>query len=249
MTTQSLPSLAGRALPVLITRPEPQAGRFARELAETFGPAVRPVVAPLMEVQFDDPPLPAGPFAGLVFTSETGVEAARRLIAHGATLPQPVFCVGPRTAAVARAAGFVPQLVAPDAATLVPALRAAPDPGRLLWLRGRDRAADLPHLLPDRRIDEAIAYTQRPVPLTPGALALLSAEGPVVVPLFSPRSTLLFLAAAPARPAATLLAVAISEAAAEPLPPGLSARVEIAERPDGAAMLAAIGRVIASVSS
>lgn len=228
---------------MLITRPEPQAGRFAAALAERFGPAVAPLVAPLMAAEWRAPTLPpGGPFAAVVLTSETGAQAAGP---WRQALPARAFCVGEATAAAARARGFAPDLVAADAAALARALRALPDPGPLVWLRGEDAAADLAALLPGLHLAQAVVYAQRPCPLSAEARALLARPGAVAVPLFSPRSARLFLAAA-AAPVATLLPVAISPRTAAMLPEDLRARAGIAETPDAPGMLQALGRVLLS---
>ncbi len=88
---------------MLLTRPAAQNARFAAQVTARFGPGVRFVDSPLLAPRFLDPTLPAGPFDAVVFTSETGVAGYRRLTAEQAL---PAWCVGPRTAEAARAAGF-----------------------------------------------------------------------------------------------------------------------------------------------
>ncbi len=236
-----------QSFPILITRPEPQAGRLAAELTEAYGTRVVPLLSPLMTTEFLTPQFPAGDFAAVILTSETGAAAAERL----GPLPKPAFCVGPRTAARAAEAGFIPTVIEADAAALVATLaaasrNAAPGSAGLLWLRGADRAADLPALLPQWRIVDLIVYAQRPRALTTAALDCLGRPGPVVLPLFSPRSVRLFLAAAPSPIIARLLPVAISANAAAELPADLFAGCHIAETPDGVGMLVAIGRAISA---
>lgn len=235
----------GPPLPVLVTRPEPQASRFAADLIGACGARVQVFIAPLMRAEEMAPPLPPGPFAALLLTSETGAAALDRLAPARGPLPQVAFCIGVRTASAARARGVQPLAVAPDAAGLVALLADRPDAGPLLWLRGEDRAADLPALLPGLRIAEAVVYAQRPCPLTDEARALLSRPGPLLLPLFSPRSVRVFLAAAP-DPVARLLPVAISPATAAALPAELRARAGVADTPDAPGMLQAIGRVLLS---
>ena len=131
MTPQS------RAIPVLLTRPEAAGDRFAAELADTFGDRVRIVASPLIAPRYLSPALPQGA-AGLVLTSETGVEAARRLRAAGAALPARAFCVGHRTASAAAAAGFDALSAGGDADALVAMILATGKAGPLLHLHGRD---------------------------------------------------------------------------------------------------------------
>ncbi|MBE2277995.1 MAG: uroporphyrinogen-III synthase [Rhodobacteraceae bacterium] len=244
--------MAKQSFPILITRPEPQASRLAAELTDAYGARAAPLLSPLMMTEILTPQVPSGPFAAVILTSEAGAAAAERL----APLPRPAFCVGTRTAIRAAAAGFIPTVIEADAAALVATLgtaalntalpTAAGDTARLLWLRGADRAADLAALLPQCQIEELIVYAQRPRPLTAAALDCLGRPGPVILPLFSPRSVRLFLAAAPSRIEARLLAVAISAQVAAEVPAERFAGCRVADTPDGAGMLVAIGRAISS---
>ena len=234
-------------LPVLITRPQPQADRLAADLRAEMGARVQPVVAPLMRRAFLTPDLPAGPHAAVILSSETGAEAAGRL---RAALPARVVCVGERTAAVALAQGFEVVLVQPTADRLVAALIAAPPLGRLIWLHGTDVSRPVADLLNSAGIetDSVVAYDQAALPLAPEALALLRQPGPVVVPLFSARSARLLLAALPADMRATLRVCAISDAVVDALPADLRAGAVVAAQPDGPAMQSAIHCVISSLS-
>ena len=236
------------AIPVLVTRPEPQASRFAAELTAHFGAAVRPILSPLMEAAFLAPSLPEGPFDTLILTSETGAEAAARLRDAGAVLPLRTFCVGDRTAEVAQALGFEAQSAQGDVGALAALILARPDAGPLLYLHAEDRAGDLTATLAaaGRQVWSRAVYAQRERPLSAIAETLLSRRGRVLVPLFSPRSTRLFVAALPPKVRADLRCIAISAAAAAPLLPALAADAVIAARPDGPAMLAAISCVISS---
>lgn len=234
------------AIPVLVTRPEPQASRFAERLTARFGAAVRPVLSPLMVARFLTPDLPAKGFAALVLTSETGAEAAGRLRAGGADLPERAYCVGDRTAEAANALGFRAISARGDAAALERLIMAGPDEGPLLYLHGRDRAADLGAELSTqgRQVVSAAVYAQEVRPLSADAETVLAGPGPVLVPLFSPRSTRVLLAALPAQTVAGLRFVAISEAARAPLPAAMAAQAIVAARPDAAAMLDAISCLI-----
>lgn len=231
---------------ILITRPEPQASRFATALAEFRAGGIRLVVAPLMAPEFLVPPLPERrDFTALVLTSETGARAAARLRTMGWTLPERAFCVGDRTAAAAADAGFAATSAGGDARDLVALIRGSAGTGALLYLHGRHRAADVGRSLPEREITSIAVYVQRALPLAPAARALLDGAHPVVLPLFSPRSARLFVAAA-GTVAAPLFPVAISENARRALPPALAARTLVATCPDATAMMDAIRRLLAS---
>lgn len=226
---------------MLITRPQPQAGRLAEDLRAQ---GVRVVVSPLMRAVFPPVTLPEGDFATVILTSEAGAMAASRL----AGLPRRALCVGERTAEVARAGGFDARSLGLTAAEMLPALAA--EPGPFLYLRGREASVDVAAALVARgqQAASAVVYAQEPAALTDEALALLRGTAPVVIPLYSARSARLFLAACPADRTAELLPVAIARPVLEALPEALRASTVLAERPDGPSMQAAILRVIRSLA-
>jgi uroporphyrinogen-III synthase len=229
----------GNPVPVLLTRPLAQAQEFAAALTDRFGPEVCPLIVPLMAPEVLTPPLPRGPFAGVIFTSATGVLAA------GAwpDLPRRAWCVGDRTAAEARKSGFDARSAGGDAAALVAAIRADPPQGRLLHLRGEDARGDIAATLTADGIatDEVIVYRQVPQPVTAAALALLQGDGPVILPLFSPRSATLFVQAAGVVRAPLHLVAISREVPATELP---HASLTVAGQPDGPGMLDAVGRAL-----
>lgn len=226
------------AVPVLVTRPRAEAEGFAALLADRFGDRLRPVVAPLMALEHLAAILPQGPFAGVIFTSAAGVTAAVQL---GADLPPLAWCVGAKTAARAQAAGFRARSAEGDADALVAAILADPPGGRLLHLRGEDSRGDVAERLNSAGIEtvSAVIYRQTPQPLTPGAQALMQGDGPVLVPLFSPRSAALFAAEARGARAALHL-VAMSGAVADAVRNLPHRSLTLAARPDAGAMLDAV---------
>lgn len=232
-------------LPVLITRPEPQATRFAAELTAMLGDSIRPVLSPLMAPAFLSPSLPDAD--ALVLTSETAVQALAGL---RGPLPKRAFCVGGRTAEAARSAGLEAISAEGDATALAALILSGPMDGPLLWLRGEDTAGDLAGTLARRgiRLDQAVVYRQDPQPLSPEALALLQGEGPVIVPLFSPRTARLFVDSAQGAVAALYLcslSAAVDRAAAP-----LSARSRtIAASPTGGALLADVQGMVRALLS
>lgn len=232
-------------LPVLITRPEPQASRFAAELSARLGDSVRAVVSPLMAPVFLSPSLPDA--AALVLTSESAVQALPGL---RGPLPKRAFCVGGRTAEAARSAGLEAISAEGDAKALAALILSGPIDGPLLWLRGDDTAGDLAGTL-DRvgvRLEQALVYRQDPRPLSPEAQALLREQGPVIVPLFSPRTARLFTGAATEGTAALhlcSLSAAVDQAAS-----ALAARSRtIANRPTGDALLADVEKTVRALLS
>jgi uroporphyrinogen-III synthase len=232
---------------ILLTRPLLQSQRFAEQLRARW-PEVEVVISPLMAPEYLQPDLPSRSFAALVLTSETGAEAARRISAAGVLLPALAYCVGDRTALAAQAAGFQTQSAQGDADALVAHIQAASPSGPLLLLRGADTTGNISerlHLAGFETVS-AISYTQSPQPLSEAAVCLLRRAGPVVIPLFSPRSARIFSAQRLQSPTIALLWVAalspaVAAAAADLVP----ALMRTAKRPDAAAMLDAIAALIA----
>ncbi|MBM3614042.1 MAG: uroporphyrinogen-III synthase [Alphaproteobacteria bacterium] len=227
-----------RAPVVLLTRPAPQSQRFAQALQARLA-SVQVIVSPLMQTEWLHPPLPDWPFHALILTSETGAKAAGRLRTAGTALPATAFCVGPRTKETARAAGFQAISADGDVHALAALIRAAHPQGPLLHIRGEDVAGNLSETLTNSGIEthSAILYAQRSCPLSPAALILLRGDGPVLVPLFSPRSAQILAQALPADAKAPLWIAAISPAAATEAQALTPARSTIAPHPDGGNML------------
>jgi uroporphyrinogen-III synthase len=232
---------------LLLTRPLAQSQRFAQAAAQRF-PALGQIISPLLVPRFlpQDTPLPDS--AAVIFTSETGVEAAMRLGAGiwGAG-GQTAYCVGAQTAQAATAAGFHAIAAKADWRALASVIVQQHQSGQLLLLC----AAEAPSLLQDdlrqhgkdvHRID---VYAQDPAKLSVSALAALNSDSHVIAPLFSPRSAQIFAAAAKGCSARVLVA-AFSEnvAAALQAAPFEAAMIEIADRPNSAAMLDAIAKLL-----
>lgn len=227
---------------LLLTRPRAQSEGFARAFRETFGQDWPVVISPLIEIVHLPATVP-GDVGGVLFTSQHAVAAL-----SGSKLPArlPAWCVGPRTAAAARASGFDVQAGAPgDAAALLRILQDAGVRGPLLYPRGRHVARDLEQALAPLGIPviPAIVYDQRPLPATQEALDLVGGTGPVLLPLFSPRSARL-AAREFGRARAPIHAAAISKPACE-AGSGLPVfRWELADTPDADGMMRAMARLI-----
>lgn len=209
---------------VLLTRPLPDARRFASLLADQV-PGARVVISPILRivpVAHDAARLAAAP--GLVFTSAHAVAAA------GPGRGRPAFCVGPRTADLARAAGFDVTEGRGDAQGLVSLIQAAGLP--LIHPHGRHLTQALPAL-------GMVVYDQEFQTLDAVALQLLAEPAPVVVPIFSPRSARLLSQALPPSVIAPLRLAAISESALADWS-GPQEAAQLAARPDADAMLNAV---------
>ncbi|MCU0826341.1 MAG: uroporphyrinogen-III synthase [Tabrizicola sp.] len=229
-------------LPVLLTRPEEQSRAFAANLVQRFGSRLRPVISPLMAIEYLTPDVPEGPFSGLIFTSANAVEAALRL---RFPLPNKAWCVGEKTASRAGAAGFAARSADGDADALVAAILASPPEGRLLHLRGEDTRGEVADRLRAGGVEtaEAVVYRMSRCALSTEAKELLQSKGVVIVPLFSPRSAMLFSEELPedrmARLQLVALSAAIAEAATVP-----DADMVVVRKPSALAMLDAIGNFL-----
>lgn len=222
---------------VLLTRPPAQSDAFAHCLQASV-PGLRVVVSPLMAPVFLKITLPECPIRGVILTSQTGAEAAAGLRPH---LPDLAYCVGDRTAQVAQEAGFRIRSAQGNAeALLALILRDPVQP--LLHLRGREARGDLAERLSAAgcATQERIVYAQEAQSLNAQAVDVLTGEAPVIVPLFSPRSAEIFVAAWQALPKhAPLHVVAISAAVAQAQ--GVSQTLSmIVPHPDGPSMLRAV---------
>lgn len=236
---------------LLVTRPQQDAQRTAAALSRQ-GHQVE--IAPLMRIApVADAALGSGPWSGLIFTSANAVRAVEGLASAAALAGLPAFAVGERTAAVARAAGFGNVVAGGgDALQLTQAVRAwaAAEGGRdrLLYLAGEELSHDLAAMLaPDGAIVHTVTvYRAVPAERFPAALDAALAAGAIEGVLhFSRRSAEVFLDCARAAGVLTQALRAshycISQQAAAPLMAGGAARVQVAARPDEAALLALIG--------
>lgn len=212
---------------VLLTRPVRDSAALAANLRRA-GAAV--VVSPLLRIRPTEA-LPPGAEA-LILTSPNGAAAYRAL---GGPAGLPVWCVGPRTASLARAAGLHVQAVATTASDLAAII--PDDAPPLQHLRGAVQRGDLVAALRARglRAEDAVLYHQDPGELSHEALAMLSA-GPTIVPLYSPRTASIFAAQCPGPVWPNVAAVALSAAIADMLP----IRAYVAKQPEGTSMLGAI---------
>ena len=219
---------------ILLTRPEPDSRRFAGQLAADPVTAALPVViAPLMRIvslDHDADRLERAP--GLVFTSAQAVPLA------GAGRGRVAYCVGGHTADAARAAGYDVIEGPGDAEGLAPMVAAATVP--LVHARGR-------HLARDLGVDFVVVYDQQELPPPAAAQDLLAGDGPVILPLFSPRSAR--LAAAMVRGARAPLWIAPISAAARDAWDAPAARCVVADTPDAPGIHAAIRALMAAEQS
>ncbi len=229
---------------LFLTRPARESAAFA-DAARAAGWRGAVFCAPLMRIDLEPPSEDALARAGtLIVTSQHAVAALAQATARR---DWPVWCVGPRTAQAARAAGFAHvHQAGGDARALLAELRAARPPAPLLHLRGAHVACDLAAALQAQAL---VVYRQEALTLPREAAERVAAGGVLVLPVFSPRSARLLVAAlAPLRhDAAHKELLAISPAARDAALAASNgvdwAGVTVAARPDAQSMCAALMRL------
>ncbi len=221
---------------LIITRPVPDGARFAREVATHID--VPTILSPLQEIV----PLNAVCAAeGYLFTSSNGVaQASRSGLSAG-----PAWCVGDRTAQVARDAGFDAQSANGNAEDLIAMVLNQRPSIALAHIRGRAARGDIAARLSAAGIhcDDVIAYDQRAIALTKEARAAIEGANHVIIPLFSPRTGKLLVDQIKLESHIELMA--ISQATADALAPH---HVMVVDAPNGAEMLVAVVNACNKVS-
>lgn len=239
------------SIPILITRAEPGASETDARITALGLRAVKsPVLA--IEARSDEALPELQSVSGLVFTSANGVRvfaersSDRRLNA---------WCVGPATAAAARAAGF--EQVHESAGNAVDladfiAARSVPASGPLLHVANRAAKGDLKRSLEARgyRVNFAPLYGMRAAKsLSASAARALQADGPTIVLIHSAKGAEAFADLCAADPPRPLAVVAISAAAAQPLAALDTLSINVAAAPNEDSLLDTLGSVIATLSA
>ncbi len=221
---------------VLITRPDPYGAEFAATLRAQPGGDLAMVLSPALRIEARGAVPDLTGLRWLIFTSRNGV---RYFAAGSERRDIPVYAVGDATADEARSIGMDAISCGGDARDLLARIEADKARGPMLHLRGAHAAADIAGALNDAGmvVGEAVLYSQQPAPLSDAARACLMGNAPVIAPVFSPRSAAaVFEGSAPAAPVVVL---AISAAAAARVPEGAARTVLVADRPDTVGMLRA----------
>ncbi len=213
---------------LIITRPAPDGDRFARQVKAQVDVSI--IVSPLQKIVPVDVRCGTG---AVVFTSSNGVAQAVRMGLSGSR----AWCVGNRTAQVARDAGFDAVSARGDAEDLIRLVLAQKSVENLTHIRGREARGDIALRLSAAGVPcaDVIAYEQEVLALSDAARAAIEGANTVIIPLFSPRAATLLLQQATVGPRARV--IVISKAVAERMG-GL--RVQIVDKPDGDTMLAAV---------
>jgi uroporphyrinogen-III synthase len=223
---------------ILITRPEPEAGRFAARLRTVCGPETEVLCAPVMRIAWRGTLPPLRGDEVLIFTSRHGVAGfCHQTTARNFTC----YCVGEATAKAARAQGLTAIACDGDAAALLDRIAQDAATGPFLHLRGAHVAADVTGALQaaGHVAQETVVYDQQPQDMGEAARRVLAGEAPVILPLMSPRSARLVFSQA-GHIHAPLFVAAISRNAAEAVPEGAAQKLSIAQRPDAEAMADAV---------
>ncbi len=217
---------------LLMTRPEAASRRFEELLSADVLGGLRVVHTPLMDIIPLSEPLDLNGIATVIFTSGEGV----RVASAKATARRPAFCVGARTTAAARAAGWDAHCAGEAADELVAQLCAAPPQGPILHLHGEHtRGAIVERLCAaGLKCSGQTLYRQDLLPLTDEAKQVLRAQAPILVPLFSPRTAAHFASLCP--DVAHLTLIAMSEAVVRALPRLQCEALHVSKAPTAQAM-------------
>jgi uroporphyrinogen-III synthase len=228
---------------VVVTRPQADSERTAAAL-RARGHEV--LVAPLLQVESVATDF-AGGWGGIIITSANAPGAIIGHAARDKLTKLPLYAVGQRSADAARQAGFANVTSAGgdvrDLVRLI-AARRADAAAPLLYLAGEDRAADLVAELIAHGIavEMAVVYRAVTAPFPPALTAALKAGEVDAVLHFSRRSAdNCLIGAAQAGVAEQALAVrhlCLSAPIAESLSGAGASRIDIAKRPDEAALIA-----------
>lgn len=224
-----------------MTRPETAANRFAEQFRARFGSDWPVVTSPLMRTLWLSPRLCLDDIENVIFTSETAVRAFARLENRRSLH---AWCVGERTAGAARTAGFSVTVGPGDADALTDMILSVRPTAHFIWPHGVDTAFDVAGTLNagGAKTDSVAVYEQIALPLTDKASALLSGHHPLLVPLFSTRSAVLFAEAARTCTAPLLIA-AIGAPAAQKAATLNPEKCVIAARPDSESLLDALDQL------
>ncbi|MDH5748360.1 MAG: uroporphyrinogen-III synthase [Rhodospirillales bacterium] len=230
---------------LILTRPSEDSRALAAEL-ESLG--VESLIEPLLTVTFNEGSKPdlSGAQA-LLATSANGVRAFAHLSRRR---DLPVYAVGDATARAAADAGFEIVASATGDVQALAALvrdRLNPAAGALIHIAGSKVAGDLAGMLADAgfQVRRAVLYDARPARALSAAAAAAMRDGTVDGVLFySPRTAAAFVdlvrAASLETAIGALSAFCLSSAVGREAEALRWARVVIAERPDQAALLAAV---------
>lgn len=235
---------------VIVTRPEPDAGRLAAQLSAK---GFEPLVCPLMQIVFDETAvIPGRDYQAILATSANGLRA---LEARGLTenlKATQVIAVGPASARLAGELGFARVSEAEgnvEALADLTRQTLSPDQGPLLYVTGKSRAGDLKADLEQDgfEVDRVELYEAAPAGGLGSSIVEAIRDGNAeAVLLYSPRTARIWARLANQEGLATALSglrhVCLSQAVADALYAelGRNLTIVVASSPDDDAMLQAL---------
>lgn len=228
---------------MLVTRPEPDASETAARLGAL---GIEGMPCPLLVHETLPASLPEpGGFAAMALTSTNALRALRERGLLERYLKLPVYAVGSRTAAAAKALGFRSVTHADGGfSALAELLAHTPLKGPIFYPAARELAGDLAKSLAPfgRMVITAEVYAMNPVEALPLTAAGGFATGSIsAVLLYSKRTAETFVRLADAHidrlERRDIGMLCLSEAVAEPLVDAHFVRVSLAEQPSEQAMM------------
>lgn len=231
---------------LLLTRSRPQSERFAKLCSKRLR-TTNVIISPIIRIIPITDGIDLSEFAGVVLTSENGARALSSLAGVSGIR---AWCVGDRTAEVARGLGMRTVSAGGDSNALVTLLEERSPEGILLHAHGARTRGDVVGRLRTAGLqaESRMVYEQVRIPLTKTAQACLNGDGPVTLPLFSPRSARLVGDAA-LTATAPLAIVALSQSVAEAWSGPAPGQLAVAESPDVPNMLESVAAVWAALST
>lgn len=212
---------------LLVTRPRVQAEQFLKACEGRLGTSIQNVISPIIEIK------PVGLVPDLTQFETTVVTSSNGVHRLGEALrDQRTAVVGEATAELARSFGAEVVMVAQTAAELLQ--DTAPLRPPVLVCRGVHARVDLKAEMTAIGIEarSCILYDQASCALSAEAQDLLIGSGPILAPVFSPRSADLLSAE---KIVAPTIVLALSQAVAEAWVG--SEEIRVAIRPDAKAMI------------
>ena len=197
---------------ILLTRPQSGSERFCAILRKHI-PEAEILISPLIDIEYICPPPHLSYYGGVVFTSVHGVGLFKN---YDVPKNMPCFAVGPRTAQAASDAGFLVRTSDGDAAALVKMILSYPNLGKLIHISGEHSRGEVAKYLSQngRQCEGMVVYTQTAKLLSSHVIEAVQGGGPLILPLFSPRTAILLLEQITPVPGSHI--VAMSKSVAEP---------------------------------
>lgn len=223
------------SLPVLImTRPAPDSERFIDGMKPDVRAKLSVVISPLLEIAPTGAAVDMAGYRGVIFTSANGVAYAPLGAGRVA------YCVGERTAHVARENGWNASVAGQNAEELIKELANTQPLGPLVHISGVHQRGDIAARLSEVGVQtDAIAvYDQQLLPLSPKAQQAMTAKAPCIVTIFSPRTAAHF--ATFCTNVENLVIIALSDAVAKPLASCGARKLLVADAPNSASMYDAL---------